>query len=549
MMILFLLVSLITSQLFCAAEYPPQKWGKIISTGGFLPAAKDGAIEVPARFISYTCDDKKEIIFDTQFLEPTFKHSQSFQNRYSRNKNFEYLITSLCQGLKEDQIEFLIAAIGKNNEAIQGRVDSANVFAQRVQEKDFVWLLKKTRNYGIDYVHSALITRIATDPTFAYSISNNSQLTESTYCAISTRIDREKLHEIISGDLREIVKLNRYNGMIKSVFFDKQDPTKMFFAGSSGTVLYDVSKREIVQEFVLKTANEDSFVCRNRAGNYCFELNQGQVFLWELQFVPARKSELKLEGGIIKIGLNSSDTQFFAQYVDKLLLYDIATAESKEVSFSEGFDFSKPHENGYSVCYKDDDTLRIEQNGNLCMYDPKTGENRIVKLPADFHKDSPEIIYNEQGTQVLLRFPDKLLIYDFEKEREVYIRLPLKQSESLVSAQYCDNDSKLLLHTGYRIHVYDLQTRSCIASYPIMPQYNKLIYRPKTLIAVDGSNGTFVLYPHITLGDLDPKQILLLFKASACWHIDRKYRLAKDDYEVFHSLPEQIKSNYLFSFE
>jgi hypothetical protein len=82
-----------------------------------------------------------------------------------------------------------------------------------------------------------------------------------------------------------------------------------------------------------------------------------------------------------------------------------------------------------------------------------------------------------------------------------------------------------------------------------MPQYNKLIYRPKTLIAVDGSNGTFVLYPHITLGDLDPKQILLLFKASACWHIDRKYRLAKDDYEVFHSLPEQIKSNYLFSFE
>lgn len=545
MVLLFLLILLIPSQCFCASECSPRQRRRIVSSGGFVPAVQDIAKEVPARFISYTCD-QEEIVFDTQFLETTFKHSLSFQNRYSRNKTFENLINAFCQGLKKDQVKLLIAAIGKNNEAIQGRIDSAHIFSQQIQEKDFPWLLKKTRNYGIDYVYSALIHRIASDPSFAHTISDSCQLTESTYFAISSKIDREKLHEIISGDLREIVRFDCQSGMIKSIFFDKDDSSKMVVAGSLGTLLYDLSKREIVQQFLLKSIPKNGLVCRNRSGNYCFELNDGQVFLWELQFRPARRSELKLEKGVISMGLNNSDTQFFAQYRDKLLVYDLETATSKEVSFAKEGDFLQSHEDSISAYYKDDDTLCIKWGGNFCMYDPKSEKSRIVRLPENVYKDSSEIVYNDQGTQALLKCNDTLHMYDFEKELKVDIRLPIKPSEQLVGAQYCDNDSKLLLRTGYRIYVYDMQTRSCTASYPILPEYDKLIYRSKTVIAVHGSSSMFVLYPDIVLRDLDPKQILFLFKASSSWHINKKYMLKKDDFEVFNSLPEQIKSYLLF---
>ncbi len=547
MMMPFLLFFSIPVQLFSAAEYcSPQQRRTVVLSGGFVPAAKEVAIDAPARFMSYRCD-QEEIVFDTQFLETTFRHSLSFQNRYSRNKTFENLINAFCQGLKKDQIQLLIAAIGKNNEAIQGRIDSAHIFAQQIQENDFPWLLKKARNYGIDYVYSALIHRIASDPNFAHTISDSYQLTDSTYFAISSKIDREKLHEIISGDLREVVRFDYQPGKIKSILFDKDNPSKMFVAGSSGTLLYDLAKGQIVQQFLLKNIINDGFVCSDRSGNYCFELNDGQVFLWELQFRPARRSELNLAKGIIKIGLNSSDTQFFAQYRDRVLVYDIETAGVKEVSFGKEGSALQSHEDSISVYYKDDDTLCIKQGGNFCIYDPKSESSRIVVLPENVYKDnSLEVVYNEQGTQALLRCNDALHIYDFEKALEVDIRLPIKQSEQLLGAQYCDNDSKLLLRTGYRIYVYDIQTRSCTASYPILPEYDRLLYKSKRVIALHNSSSMFVLYPDIMLRDLNPKQILFLFKASSSWHINKKYMLKKEDLEIFNSLPEQIKSDYLF---
>lgn len=528
MMMLLLLTSLITTQLFCAADNCPQ--AKRITISGEMKDVADTAdILIP-----YTCGEEV-IFFDTEAL-----------SGYSPNKNFNDLIQNLCNGLKTDQIKLLIKAIGKNNEAVRGSIDHASSFAQSIQEKDFEWLLKKTRNYGINYVHSALITRISTDPNFAYTVSNSGELTDSTFIDMSKKIDRERIHKIITGCLRKVVQLNLQHGTIKSIFFDKQNQSKMFLANSSGAALYDLAKREMVQEVFPKGVREDSVICYDRAGDCFFELNDGLMFLWELQFAPARRSQLNLEKGIIKMRLNSSDSQFFAQYKDKLLLYDIKKAESKEVPIPEDFDCFNSDENGYSVHYKDDDTLCIEHNGNRCVHNPETSENHLIKLPEALYKDRPEVIYNEYGTEALLKFADKLLMYNFKIQKEVPVRLPLKQSESLIGIQYCDHDTKLLIHTGHRICIYDIQTSDCIASYPIQPQYNKLIYRPKTLIAVDNAEGQFVLYPIISLRTLDPKQILFLFKASACWHINRRYGIEKEEYAMFSSLPEQLRSGYLF---
>jgi hypothetical protein len=550
MIILFLFIfvcSICDSLLFAAASNdwlsPARK--KTVQSGGFSPAPIASGVESPVRFIPYQCD-QEEIIFDTQFLEITFQASECFQNRYSRNQNFDVLIKNLCHGLKKDQIKLLIKAIGENNEVISGRGHAANFFAQCVQEQDFAWLLKKTRKYGIDHVHSALITRIASEPNFVHTIADSCELTSSTYFAISKKIDRERLHKIISECLKEGVQLKQQHGPIKSVFFDKKDPAKMFLANSSGVALYDIKKRDIVQEFFIKDVRDDRFVCCDRGGNYCFELNDGQIFIWELQFRPARKSELKIERGVLHIGINSSDTQLFVQYKDRLLTYDIPTGESKEMQALEGSDLFKQDGNSYSVHYKDDDTLCIQKAGELCFYNSQTAEQKLIRLSLDRYQFKPRVVYNEQGTQALLAFSDKLFFYDLVAKKELEIRLPLKESESLMEMQFCDNDSKLLLHTGYKIHVYDLEDRNYIASYPIIPQYNKIMYKPEALIAVSYALSKFVVYPYLDLKALNSKQILLLFKASACWHINRKYGVEKEDHEVFCSLPEQIKSSYLF---
>lgn len=551
MIILFLFVlagSVFSGSLSAAAGnnwlLAPHK--KTVQSGGFSPAPVANGAEAPARLISYQCD-QEEIIFDTQFLGITFGSSGCFQNRYSRNQNFSDLVSSLCHGLKNDQVKLLIGAIGKNNEAINGKVDAATIFAQRVNEQDVGWLLKKTRRYGVDYVHSALITRIASEPKFALAISDNCQLTDSTYLSVSTKIDRERLHEIITGCLKEIVQLREQHGNVKDLIFDRKDPARMFLATSCGIALYDFKKGEITQEFIpKKDVQDDGFVCCDRDLNYCFELSNGKIFLWELLFIPARRSELKLPQGVLQIGLNGSDTQFFVQYKDTLLTYDIAAGESKPVQISQDSHFFKEDEKSCSVYYKDDDTLCIQRDGELCFYNQKTGEQSLIRLSLDRYQVPPQVIFNRQGMQAILAFSDRLFLYDITTQKEFEMRLSLKKSEVLIDVQFCDDDKKLLMHTGYNIHVYDLETKSHIASYPILPQYNKLMYRSESLIAVSSTLSKFVIYPYLDLKALNPKQILFLLKASAYWHINRKYGVEKEDHEIFASLPEQIKSHFLF---
>lgn len=145
---------------------------------------------------------------------------------------------------------------------------------------------------------------------------------------------------------------------------------------------------------------------------------------------------------------------------------------------------------------KDNDNLLIFPNGDFvitigtCIYTEKWGNNALVQLYKDFHRDIPAIREKSLGNFIvcikkfnnIYVYTDKyniMQLYYYDKNNKLIICNVMLRK--LQSYSYSENYGKLLQYVANAIPPYNLQIREIKADMDIVMKYVQLLHVTRLL--------------------------------------------------------------------